>query len=184
MTGIDTIERRPRRPPQAAFVPLLASRHPRDGSHPRPLCGCRDSGPVATTNLTELERLIEVPDPDLSCRADRRHAAATGICQRVVRSHQGVSRRGSRRMKAPVKSPAALLAPGRALTFANVAEGAEGLVVSDLARAVAAEPRPPAVSFSGRVPRRSRACSSWRGRWNSSPRFAGDAVSGLGLPAL
>ena len=40
-------------------------------------------------------------------------------------------------MKASVKSPAALLAPGRALTFANVAEGAEGLVVSDLARAVA-----------------------------------------------
>jgi len=41
-------------------------------------------------------------------------------------------------MKSPVKSPAALLAPGRALTFANVAEGAEGVVVSDLARAVAA----------------------------------------------
>jgi len=39
-------------------------------------------------------------------------------------------------MKAPLKSPAALLAPGRALTFANVAEGAEGLVVADLARAV------------------------------------------------
>ena len=51
-------------------------------------------------------------------------------------------------MKAPVKSPAALLAPGRALTFANVAEGAEGLVVSDLARAVAARPKPPAVSLA------------------------------------
>ena len=37
-------------------------------------------------------------------------------------------------MKVSVKSPAALLAPGRALTFANVAEGAEGLVVADLAR--------------------------------------------------
>ena len=43
-------------------------------------------------------------------------------------------------MKSPVKSPAALIAPGRALTFANVAEGAEGLVVADLARAVAAKP--------------------------------------------
>jgi transcription-repair coupling factor (superfamily II helicase) len=51
-------------------------------------------------------------------------------------------------MKAPVKSPAALLAPGRALTFANVAEGAEGLVVADLARAVAARPKPPAVSLA------------------------------------
>jgi transcription-repair coupling factor (superfamily II helicase) len=45
-------------------------------------------------------------------------------------------------MKAPTQSPAKLLAPGRALTFANVAEGAEGLVVSDLARAVAARPNP------------------------------------------
>ncbi len=52
--GIDTIERRPRRAPQAAVVPLLASRHPRDGSRSRPLCG-----------------LIEVPDPDL-------YAAVTG----------------------------------------------------------------------------------------------------------
>ena len=38
-------------------------------------------------------------------------------------------------MKSPVKSPAEHLAPGRALTLANVAEGAEGLIVSDLARA-------------------------------------------------
>src|SRR4029453_19225856 len=42
--GYDTIKRWPRRPPQAAFIPLLASRYSRDGSHPRPLCGCRDSG--------------------------------------------------------------------------------------------------------------------------------------------
>ena len=46
-------------------------------------------------------------------------------------------------MKSPTKSPATLLTPGRALTFANVAEGAEGLIVSDLARAVAARPNPP-----------------------------------------
>jgi transcription-repair coupling factor (superfamily II helicase) len=51
-------------------------------------------------------------------------------------------------MKQPAKSPAASLAPGRALTFANVAEGAEGLVVSDLARAVAAQPKRPAVSLA------------------------------------
>src|SRR3979411_2185683 len=51
-------------------------------------------------------------------------------------------------MKSPTRSPAELLAPGRALTFANVAEGAEGLVVSDLARAVAARQRPPAVSLA------------------------------------
>ena len=51
-------------------------------------------------------------------------------------------------MKSPAKSPAAMLTPGRALTFANVAEGAEGLVVSDLARAIAARPNPPAVSLA------------------------------------
>src|ERR1700682_3297571 len=51
-------------------------------------------------------------------------------------------------MNAPTRSPAELLIPGRAFTFANVAEGAEGLVVSDLARAVAARPKPPAVSLA------------------------------------
>src|SRR6201991_2489442 len=51
-------------------------------------------------------------------------------------------------MKPGMKSPAELLTPGRALTLANVAEGAEGLVVSDLARAIAARPKKPAVSLS------------------------------------
>jgi transcription-repair coupling factor (superfamily II helicase) len=51
-------------------------------------------------------------------------------------------------MKLSTRSPAELLAPGRAITLANVAEGAEGLVVSDLARAVAARPKPPAVSLA------------------------------------
>src|SRR6185437_5641479 len=51
-------------------------------------------------------------------------------------------------MKAQVASPAQLLAPGRPLTFANVAEGAEGLIVSDLARAIAARPEPPAISLA------------------------------------
>src|SRR5258708_29185442 len=51
-------------------------------------------------------------------------------------------------MKPTVKSPAELLAPGRALTLANVAEGAEGLVISDLARAIAARPKKPAISLA------------------------------------
>jgi transcription-repair coupling factor (superfamily II helicase) len=51
-------------------------------------------------------------------------------------------------MKPLVKSPAELLAPGRVLTLANVAEGAEGLVVSDLARAIAARPRKPTISLA------------------------------------
>src|SRR6476619_1229020 len=49
-------------------------------------------------------------------------------------------------MNAPVKSPAELLSPGRPLTLANVADGAEGLVIGDLARAVAARPHAPATS--------------------------------------
>jgi transcription-repair coupling factor (superfamily II helicase) len=51
-------------------------------------------------------------------------------------------------MKQQAQSPAQLLTRGRALTIANVAEGAEGLIVSDLARAVAARGKPPAVSLA------------------------------------
>src|ERR1700755_917104 len=51
-------------------------------------------------------------------------------------------------MKSPTQSPAQLLAPRRPRTFATVAEGAEGLVISDLARAIAARPKPPAISLA------------------------------------
>jgi transcription-repair coupling factor (superfamily II helicase) len=51
-------------------------------------------------------------------------------------------------MKHEVKSPAALLAPGRAVTLANVANGAEGLIFADLARAIAIRPKAPAVSLA------------------------------------
>ncbi|WGS02553.1 transcription-repair coupling factor [Bradyrhizobium sp. ISRA443] len=51
-------------------------------------------------------------------------------------------------MKPSAKSPAVMLAPGRVLTIANVAEGAEGLVISDLARAIAAKPKRSAVSLA------------------------------------
>jgi transcription-repair coupling factor (superfamily II helicase) len=46
------------------------------------------------------------------------------------------------------KSPAELLRPGNALTISNVADGAEGLVVSDLARAVAAKRKGEPVSLA------------------------------------
>ena len=45
------------------------------------------------------------------------------------------------------RSPAASLLPGNALTLAHVADGAEGLVLADLARAVAAGRDAPAVSL-------------------------------------
>ncbi len=44
------------------------------------------------------------------------------------------------------RSPAERLAPGKPLLLAGVADGAEGLVIADLARAVAASAKPPAVS--------------------------------------
>src|SRR5947199_8071579 len=49
--------------------------------------------------------------------------------------------------KSPVKSPAELLVPGRALTLSGVADGAEGLIVADLARAAAAKPDAPATAL-------------------------------------
>src|SRR5438270_4894850 len=45
------------------------------------------------------------------------------------------------------KSPAELLVPGRALTLSGVADGAGGLIVADLARAVAAKPKAPVTSL-------------------------------------
>src|SRR5436309_2909319 len=46
------------------------------------------------------------------------------------------------------RSPAEILAPGRPVTLAGVADGADGLVVADLARAVAARSNAPATSLA------------------------------------
>ena len=51
-------------------------------------------------------------------------------------------------MTVSVKSPAEALKPGKALTLAQVADGAEGLVLSDLARSIAAKPNAPAISLA------------------------------------
>jgi transcription-repair coupling factor (superfamily II helicase) len=45
------------------------------------------------------------------------------------------------------RSPAEILAPGKPVTLANVADGAEGLVLSDLARSIAARAQAPAISL-------------------------------------
>src|SRR5947199_244541 len=50
-------------------------------------------------------------------------------------------------MTLAARSPAELIAPGRPLTLAGVADGAQGLVVADLARAVAARTNAPATSL-------------------------------------
>ncbi len=46
------------------------------------------------------------------------------------------------------KSPAQRLVAGRPLTLAGIADGAEGLVIADLARAIAAGEKPPAISIA------------------------------------
>jgi transcription-repair coupling factor (superfamily II helicase) len=46
------------------------------------------------------------------------------------------------------KSPAGLLKPGKPLTLSQVADGAEGLVLADLARAIAAKKDAPAISLA------------------------------------
>ena len=47
-----------------------------------------------------------------------------------------------------VASPAQLLQPGKVVALAQVADGAEGLVLADLARAIAARPDAPAISLA------------------------------------
>jgi transcription-repair coupling factor (superfamily II helicase) len=47
-----------------------------------------------------------------------------------------------------VHSPAQRLSAGRPLTLGGVADGAEGLVLADLARAIAAREKPPAISLA------------------------------------
>ena len=49
--------------------------------------------------------------------------------------------------RAKAHSPIDFLAPGRPRTIARVADGAEGLVLADLARAIAAQPNAPATSL-------------------------------------
>ena len=48
--------------------------------------------------------------------------------------------------KLQAQSPAQRLKPGRPLTLAGIADGAEGLVIADLARSIAAGASPPAIS--------------------------------------
>ena len=82
------------------------------------------------------------------------------------------------------QSPAELLAPGRPLTLAGVADGAEGLVVADLARAVAARADAPATSLLVICRDGPRMAALARALAFFAPDIAVLRVPGLGLPAL
>jgi transcription-repair coupling factor (superfamily II helicase) len=51
-------------------------------------------------------------------------------------------------LRSPARSPAERLAPGRPLLLSGIADGAEGLVLGDLARAIAAGKAAPAISLA------------------------------------
>ena len=51
-------------------------------------------------------------------------------------------------LRSSARSPAQRLTPGRPLLLSGIADGAEGLVLADLARAVAAGAKPPAISLA------------------------------------
>ena len=54
----------------------------------------------------------------------------------------------TRQVPALFKSPAERPLPGRVLTLSGIADGAEGLVLADLARAIASAAKPPAISLA------------------------------------
>jgi len=90
-------------------------------------------GGLGDDEVAELEHLIEVADPDLYAALTGNTVLAPPYAGALFERIRAFRPADHGRMKPPVQSPAQQLAPGRALTFANVAEGAEGLVVSDLA---------------------------------------------------
>ncbi len=51
-------------------------------------------------------------------------------------------------VRSPARSPAQRLSPGRPLLLSGIADGAEGLVLADLARSIAAGTAPPAISLA------------------------------------
>ena len=104
---------------------------------------------LSDADLDEYERWLEVPDQQIftwvngdadgaAPRSTPRCSAACAIS--IARANADVN--------AMAKSPAALLQAGQPLTLAQVADGAEGLVLADLARAIAARPNAPAISLA------------------------------------
>ncbi len=82
------------------------------------------------------------------------------------------------------RSPAELLAPGKPLIFADVADGAEGFVLADLGRAVAAQKNAPATSLLVICRDGARMAQLHRALDFFAPEIAVAEFPGLGLPAL
>src|SRR5215510_13644857 len=140
-----TFERRTGCAPAQTLVPLLASRHAGNGLDHGALRRCHRHAIDA-----RRARRIRAADGGAGPRAlgldHRRSRRAAGLRHRAVPSAARVQPTGRGCKMSVARNPAELLVPGRPLTLASVADGAEGLVIADLARALAARADAPATT--------------------------------------
>src|SRR5499426_3556350 len=131
-----TFERRTGSAPAQTPVPLLASRHAGNGL---------DHGPLRRRHHPAIDARgacrIRAADGGAGSRAlgldHRRSRRAAGLRHRTVPPAARVQPTGRGCKMSVARNPAELLVPGCPLTLAGVADGAEGLVIADLARALA-----------------------------------------------
>src|SRR5262249_24451547 len=124
--------------PAQAPLSRLAPRHAGNGSDHGPVCRCRarraDGGRVGRVRAADRGN-----QPRALGLGDRRGGRTRALRYAAVAPAARVPPRRRRRpVSGRARTPAELIVPGRPLTLAGVADGAEGLVVADLARAVAA----------------------------------------------
>ena len=103
-------------------------------------------------------------------RQQCRRAGRSTIPRCCAGCARSITARDGKLMATAAKSPAELLAPGRPLTLANVADGAEGLAVADLARAIAAKAECAGDEPACGLPRRAAHGAACRARWSFSRR--------------
>ena len=91
---------------------------------------------MSEAELDEYERWLDIPDQQIFAWVNGSEAAPaefdTALFRRLRDFHRGGANMSDRNL------PPNCCKPGKALTLAQVADGAEGLVLADLARAIAA----------------------------------------------
>ena len=102
---------------------------------------------LSDADLDEYETLARVSRPADFYLGERGATGARRDRHRRCSAACATSIHGDDRGARMATSPATLLRAGAPLTLAQVADGAEGLVLSDLARAIAAGPEAPAISL-------------------------------------